>query len=38
MLGRSHRAFELGVTFLDTADMYGSAANEAEAGMATVEH
>ena len=29
-----HRAYELGVTFLDTADMYGSGANEELVGRA----
>jgi aryl-alcohol dehydrogenase-like predicted oxidoreductase len=33
-----HRALELGVTFLDTADMYGSGHNEALVGRAIAEH
>src|SRR3954449_5285935 len=33
-----HRALELGVTFLDTADMYGPHTNEVLVGKAIAEH
>jgi aryl-alcohol dehydrogenase-like predicted oxidoreductase len=33
-----HRALELGVTFLDTADMYGSGHNEELVGRAIADH
>ncbi len=33
-----HRALEMGVTFLDTADMYGAGANETLVGKALKDH